>query len=300
MSTTRSLASPESGYAERHAVVPERGLHVIEFVGLLAILAGDAVAFYQVAERAMPTSEEYIVLALVGALSAAATLSMHQAGKARRASRADDTHPGRPWFWLLVGAWLSLGAGTIWFRLASEPSVAAAPATGGFGAPVHTSSVPAEPMAVLLLMLYLVGGLTAFGIGFCMHNPARSAYFRARRVHRRALRSHRWALRLRDRAAREPRVWWPLVGRRPSWIESRPNLSIVPPSAAGPSEQDATLAIVDDLAARREHARDQARAQAAQLRQVARHRLATALAEPARTSGVFTPTTSTDHAVRNH
>jgi hypothetical protein len=51
--------------------------------------------------------------------------------------------------------------------------------------------------------------------------------------------------------------------------------------------------VADELTARRDLLRDQAFAQAGQLKELARHRVATALGEPARTSGVFAASTPT-------
>jgi hypothetical protein len=317
---TQDITSRMSGYTESHDVAPGRGSHLVEIVGLAAVLAGDAVAFYQLAAVAMQYAGDRVVWMLVVALSAAATLSMHLAGTAARARKVEDSYPGRLWSGFLLAAWVLLGAGSFWFRLASAPG-SGATADGGLGAPVDTGSATHLPMAFLLLLLYLVGGLTAFGIGYRMHNPARAAYFRARRAERRARLTYRWTLWWRDRApevAPAPRLPGDAVLER---IEPRPGLAAVPapvdaalvdpalvdPAPVDPAPVDPALAdaasaasaaqpVIDELAARRQLVLEQAE----ELKQRARHRLAVALAEPARTSGVFASPTAHSLTDRTH
>lgn len=300
--------TPRHGFGDPHELEPRRGAHLLKFCPLLGILVGDVVAFYQLAARAMPDAEAWVVWALVCALSLAATVSMHQAGGAARARRAGSRHhPGRLWSSVLVHTWLGLGGVSMWFRMAAD---GAAPVTQGFGTGLDSGAATHLPLAALLLMLYLVGGTTAYGIGFTTHNPARSAYLRARRAHRRAERAYRWAVWRRDRVDRVPRTWRFRI--RPRLRTSAPIETSVDagplkacadascPEAAGDYQvRSRTLGqetghsskhfTVVQLSERRHRAEVRARAQADQLRQVARHRLAVALGEPASSSGVFVP-----------
>jgi hypothetical protein len=272
-------------FTDPHDLLPRRFSHVFEIVALGAILAGDAVAFQQIVAVAMAQSSTRVTWTLIIALSAAATVSMHLAGVATRRRRAGAHQPGLPWFLCVVAAWLGLGGTALWFRLvhAAADHAAATDNTGVFGAAAPTGSATDVPLAALMLGLYLVGGITAYGIGYAMHNPARGAFLRATRAHRRAERAHRRALWRRQRAT--ARLASPISGmvweRVLRLLMPRPRVT-APPRAV-PAEVDVT----DELAAKRELVISRANAQAEQLRQVARHRIATALADPARTSGVF-------------
>ncbi len=272
-------------FTDPHDLLPSRFSHVFEIAALLVIMAGDAVAFQQIVAVAMAQSSTRVTWTLIIALSTAATISMHLAGVAARRRRAGAHQPGRPWSLLVIAAWLGLGGTALWFRLvhAAADHTAATDNTGVFGAATPTGGATDVPLAALMLGLYLVGGITAYGIGFAIHNPARGAYLRATRAHRRAERAHRRAVWRRERArARRSRPIVDLISERVlRAIMPSPRLQAA--ARVVPTEVDVT----DELAAKRELVVNRANAQADQLRQLARHRVATALAEPARTSGVF-------------
>lgn len=292
MSTVTRRAKRPQGFADPHELLPRRFSHVYEILALGAILAGDAVAFQQIIAVAMAQSSTRVTWALVGALSAAATVSMHLAGVSARRRQAGAHQAGLLWSCCLVLAWLGLGGMALWFRLANAAAHETPAASGGvFGTTPVAGAATEIPLAALMLGLYLVGGITAYGIGYGMHNPARSAYLRAWREHRRASRAHRWATWRRHRAmARSARPTSGMVSQRvlaaftpgphptvPS--RTRPGVAV----DLNPSGVDTT----DELTVRRDLMVARTRAQADQLREVARHQLAAALAEPARTSGVF-------------
>src|SRR4051812_9525190 len=117
------------GYGDLHELAPRRWSHLAELLALVLIVLGDAVAFVQVAEAALPDLEEYKVVPLIVALSAAATVSMHLAGASAKARRANADHVGNFWFLFIIVGWLALGAGGFWFPLA--PAGAGAPPVGG-------------------------------------------------------------------------------------------------------------------------------------------------------------------------
>lgn len=292
MSTFIRRAPRPQGFADPHELLPRRFSHVYEILALGAILAGDAVAFQQIIAVAMAQSSTRVTWVLVGALSAAATVSMHLAGVSARRRHAGAHHAGPLWSWCLVLAWLGLGGMALWFRLANAAAHEVPAASDGvFGTAPVAGAATAIPLAALMLGLYVVGGITAYGIGYGMHNPARSAYLRACREHRRASRAHRWATWRRQRAiARTARPTSGMVSQR-VLAAFTPGPHSTPPSRTRPGEAvdlDASgVVTTDDLFDRRDRMVARARAQADQLREVARHQLAAALAEPARTSGVF-------------
>lgn len=292
MSTATRRGPRPHGFADPHELLPGRFSHVFEILSLGAILAGDAVAFQQIAAVAMPTSSPIVVWTFVGALSAAATISMHAAGISSRRRQAGAHEAGWLWFCCLIAGWAALGGMALWFRLA-EAAASQAPAASDsvFATAVPTGFATQIPLAALMLGLYLVGGITAYGIGYAMHNPARATYRRAKGEQRRAGRAHRYAMWRRQRANAQ-------TATPASGMVAQRILRAVAPGprsrTAPPSRLDVAIrpardvdAIADELAERREIVLNRARAQADQLREVARHRLATALAEPARTSGVF-------------
>jgi hypothetical protein len=307
MTVTMHAAPALPSFGDRHELQPRRLSHVLDWLSLAVILVGDAVAFYQLAAVAMPDAQGQVVWALVAALSLAATVSMHYAGGAARARKSRADHPGRPWSSLLILAWLGLGGVAVWFRLLATGG-ASDVSSGGFGAAVDTGAATHVPMAALFFMLYLVGGATAYGIGYRAYNPARSAYFRAVRAHRRAELAYSWAMWRRDRVDVVP--WW-RRRRLGSGSASRAATALARPAGSAAAETTGIrsgavhhlwhVAVEPTGGARVGHveverAEVRARAQADQLRQLARHRLAVALAEPASSSGLFmtagrTPTT---------
>jgi hypothetical protein len=282
------------GYGDLHELAPRRWSHLPQLAALLLIIFGDAVAFVQVAEAALPDLEEYKVVPLIVALSAAATVSMHLAGASAKARRANADHVGNFWFVFVVLGWLALGAVAFWFRLAAAAADATpAGTTDGFG--TVAAATPHVPVAALMFGLYLVGGMTAYGIGYRTYNPARSAYFRAVAEQRRAEKAHRRAVRRHVKAVTARTRDELRKVRRDAAASSHD----APAGEHGPADlhevAEPVGALPDEVAERRERVREQAQAQAEQLRQFARHRLAVALADPARSSGVFSPTAAPGH-----
>jgi hypothetical protein len=315
VSTSPRALQRTSRFADAHELLPSRFSHWFELVALLVILAGDAVAFQMIVAVAMPHSSTRVTWTLIIALSAAATITMHLAGVSARRRRGGVEEAGLLWRLFAICCWLFLGGTALYFRLldaaASHHQASSSSIFGDIGA---TGSATAIPLALLMLGLYLVGGITAYGIGYGMHNPARTAYLRAHGELRRAQRAHRRATRRRHRAL--AKMASPLSGvlalRVHRWLTPAATPTVEATVAVGVAPQDVVTdaspvgtvdpkqiddaghvqrgeadTSPDELAVRRQLVLDRARAQADQLREHARHRLATALAEPARTSGVF-------------
>src|SRR4051794_37946391 len=278
------------GYGDLHELAPRRRSHLPELMALVLIVLGDAVAFVQVAEAALPDLEEYKVVPLIVALSAAATVSMHLAGASAKARRANADHVGNFWFLFIIVGWLALGGVGFWFRLAAAGANVTPPgATDGFGVTATAGTATQVPVAALMLGLYLVGGMTAYGIGYRMYNPARSAYFRAKAEQQRAERAHRRAVRRHVKAVTK--------GLKHSAQQPEPSRDDKAAAEDPPTVVALADVMADEMAERAGRARAQAHAQAGQLREFARHRLAVALADPARSSGVFSVAPA---AVPNH
>ena len=113
-------------------------------------------------------------------------------------------------------------------------------------------------MAVLMLALFLAGGVAAYAIGFTLYNPRRTAVLRLQRRLRRVERRYRWLeFRLQRRRRR--------LANRLSGIDQ----------ARGRVEQQ--LERDERVLA----------GQVAELKQIARLRMSEQLSMPSRTSGVF-------------
>src|SRR4051794_32231610 len=106
------------GYGDLHELAPRRWSHLAELLALVLIVLGDAVAFVQVAEAALPDLEEYKVVPLIVALSAAATVSMHLAGASAKARRANADPLGHFLFFFFIFRWVGLGGVGFLFWLA--------------------------------------------------------------------------------------------------------------------------------------------------------------------------------------
>ena len=174
------------------------------------------------------------------------------------------------------------------------------------------------PPTLLLLVIFIAGGVGAYVVGFRSYNPARSAYFRLRRAAQKAEQSYEEARadalkgdvdvshlkkqmdaldarhaaeveaarRSADRLALQARVWlFEGAAER-----SRDRLRAISEEAAGLNETVATLQSTLDH--RRSNTElesliESSGAQARQLKQLARLELAKGTADPAATSGLF-------------
>lgn len=160
---------------------------------LLIIAAGDFASFSIVMQLANANSEWYINYALVFAMTSAAVLLMHTAGKMRRNVKAGTAPHGKSAVWLVVACWLGLGLSAFWMRLtAPEPAVASGDDFGfGAAATESTAHTPALTMAVVLIALFLAGGVAAFFIGYLSHHPERRKAMREKRLRNKAIAAER-------------------------------------------------------------------------------------------------------------
>lgn len=174
MNPTRTLPARET---TPHEAPPSRWEHAWMWPVLLIVAAGDFVAFYFILSTAIPTDER-LTFVLTVAMTAAAVLLMHIAGRLQREHHAHGSHgPGK--HRLLVLLWLLLGLVAFGFRMSYELSKSV---DGGFGADPTSSwwSPEALPLSLLLLALFLVGGAGAFVIGYLAHNPEHKPSLRLR------------------------------------------------------------------------------------------------------------------------
>jgi hypothetical protein len=166
------------GYGNPYNIAPKREWTTwFGYAVLLVIAAGDAAAFYQLAAKAMQDIWAPLLWILIVAFSAAATVSMHQAGEWGRASGTKERNhvPSRLWFAVILLAWLGMGTMALWFRIVSYSATPPNAASGDslLSTVSADAGATALPISVMMFMLYLVGGATAYGIGFKMHNPAK-------------------------------------------------------------------------------------------------------------------------------
>lgn len=183
-------------FIDEHDHEPSVGHDLRSWVMLALIAVGDIVAFSVVLMRVFADSPAVVGIGLTFAASAASILLMHEAGSRARAIRANSSaHGWRPVV-LLTLAWLSLGLTAFAVRIHVETTVA----TSGFGSTAaETATVlDAIPSALLLLVIFLAGGVGAYVVGFRSYNPARAAVFRLRR---RLWFANRTRLRQQEKAA---------------------------------------------------------------------------------------------------
>jgi len=317
-----NLAHPATvvPFHDEHDHEPSIGHDLRSWIMLGFIAVGDIVAFSVVLMKAFKDSPEIVGISLTLAASAASILLMHEAGTRGRAIRANISPHGWKPVILLTLVWLSLGLAAFAVRIDVE--TAAPP--GGFGttageAATFTSELPE---ALLLLVIFLAGGVGAYVVGFRSFNPARSAVLRIKRrlwlATRVRNRRRRTAARLMTRhdsltadaagihqstdeqiatvraqareLKRQARTWV-LQGALAHAAAQRDQARAHAQSLAGShSELDAHYRSFVNGA---DHAEQiaLARAQAAQLKELARIEIAKATAEPAATSGLLSRAT---------
>lgn len=176
-----NLAHPATvvPFHDEHDQEPSMGHDLRSWIMLGFIALGDFVAFSVVLMRVFADQPAIVGIGLTVAASAASILLMHEAGTRGRAIRANASPHGWKPVILLTLAWLSLGLAAFAVRIHVETSAV----TGGFGATAAeaTSLSDALPSALLLLVIFLAGGIGAYVVGFRSYNPARAAVFRIRR-----------------------------------------------------------------------------------------------------------------------
>jgi len=245
-----SFSSPED-------VQPSWRDHRLDKVLLLGVAIGDAVSFWIALQAFNASATGWQMLIFVGAMTSAAVMTMHKAGGYARAFKARQAAHGRLLVWMLVAVWLFLGAAAFVVRVNSTDGSSSADLFGT--APVEQSSHNLI-MAVLMLALFLAGGVAAYAIGFTAYNPRRTAVMRLQRRLRRVERRYRWL------------EFWLLRRRR---------------------RLDGRLSRIEQQRGRveQELERDERvlAAQVQELQQIARLRMSEQLSMPSRTSGVFAP-----------
>jgi hypothetical protein len=243
------FATPEDDHPGRW----DRGLDKLL---LLGVAAGDAVSFWIALQAFNASAAAWQLAIFVAAMTSAAIVTMHKAGSYARASKARRAAHGRLLVITLVSAWLLLGSAAFVVRVNVTDGT---PSEGLFGAGAPVPESHNLVMAGLMLALFLAGGIVAYAIGFTSYNPRRDAVSRLQaRLGRLDRRRRRRARRLSKR--REA------LSRRAGELDSR--------IAAAQRALDRDRAVLD--------------AQASQLRQIARIRMAQQLSLPSRTTGIFT------------
>jgi hypothetical protein len=316
-----NLAHPAATvpFTDAHDHEPSLGHDLRSWVMLGFIAVGDIVAFSVVLMRVFSESAAIVGIGLTLAASAASILLMHEAGTRGRAIRANISPHGWKPVVLLTLAWLSLGLTAFAVRIHVETS---AP-TAGFGSisAEAVSFTDALPSALLLLVIFLAGGIGAYVVGFRSFNPARSAVFRikrrlwfATRVRHRRRRTVAQLMTRHDRLTteaagvnqgtdeqialmraqaddlkRQARIWvlqGALTNATAHRDQARAHAEAL---ASSHSELDAQYRTIVDGA---DHAEQIAltRAQAAQLKELARLEIAKGTAEPAATTGLLSRT----------
>ncbi len=223
---------------------------------LLGVAAGDAVSFWIALQAFNASADAWQLAVFVAAMTSAAIVTMHKAGSYARAFKARRAAHGRKLVITLVSAWLLLGTAAFVVRVNVTDG---APSEGLFGAGAPAPESHNLVMAGLMLALFLAGGVVAYAIGFTSYNPRRQALSRLRtQLDRLERRQHRQARRRSKRRA--------ALVRRASELDRR--------IAAAEQELDRDRAVLG--------------AQASELRQIARIRMAQQLSLPSRTTGIFT------------
>ncbi len=243
------------GFEAPNDVLPSRWDHGFDILLLLMVAAGDAVSFWIALQAFNASASAGVMLVLVGAMTAAAVVTMHKAGGYARAFKARQAAHGRLMVVVLVGAWLFLGAAAFVVRMNSQEAFAS---TDLFGSGTVVPEGHNVIMAILMLALFLAGGVVAYGIGFASYNPRRTAVLRLRRALNRLERRQR----TQQRRQRKSRAG---LADRAASLDRQ--------VAAAELEMASNRALLG--------------AQAEELKQIARLRMAAALSTPSRTSGVF-------------
>ena len=243
-----SFSSPED-------VQPSWRDHSWDKALLLVVAIGDAISFWIALQAFNASATWWQMLIFVGAMTSAAVVTMHKAGGYARAFKARQAAHGRLLVWTLVAVWLFLGAAAFVVRVNSSDGSSSGDLFGT--APVEQSSHNVI-MAVLMLALFLAGGVAAYAIGFTSYNPRRTAVLRLQRRLRRVERRYRW---LEFRLQRKRRR----LANRLSGVDQ----------ARGRVEQQ--LERDERVLA----------GQVTELKQIARLRVSEQVRMPSRTSGVF-------------
>lgn len=158
-------------------------LHV---VALALAAAADIGAFSQIVDQLMSTEPAWLVAIVVVGFTATVLYLAHACGTMLRDRRA-----GARWVpWLAPSLcaliWLGLGAAAFYLRLRFAPQPAQLPSFS-FSGPAPSTGPNVKPYnATLFLALYVATGMVA-GVGaYLSHNPLRGSYATARRGYRKA------------------------------------------------------------------------------------------------------------------
>lgn len=231
--------------------------HLWDKALLLLVAAGDFVSFWIALQLFNPNATWWQTAVLVSAMTAAAVVLMHKAGSAARAVKARQAAHGKTLVRVLVLAWIALGAAAFIVRWQSTDGassrISLSSSTAATGASNHSLI-----MAIMMLTLYIGGGVAAFAIGYWTYSPPRKAARRLERSRQQAEKAHR-----KQRASLQAKL---------DELDTK----------LGPTEQG--IAHLEDL---RRHQHSMLIAQANELKQIARLRSAEALRQPAKTTGVF-------------
>ncbi|MEV4412918.1 hypothetical protein [Catellatospora sp. NPDC049609] len=153
----------------------------------LAALA-DLVNFLQIIQFVMPTQELWVHYAAVVGFTACVIFLAHFTGVILRSLKAGETWLPGYFAGLAVAVYLALGGAGLYLRLTHhDPSVDSGPVEvmGQADAQAATTPEPTPTLgaSLLFLSLYLGTGLVAMLGAYATHNPARSAFAKARREH---------------------------------------------------------------------------------------------------------------------
>ena len=322
MSANLAHRATVADFVEKHEHLPSRRHDILSWVMLAVVALGDFIAFSVVLMKVFGQESMFVGLGLTLAASFASILLMHEAGSRARAIRANSSAHGWKPVVLLTLAWLALGLAAFYVRIDREMGEGASSRFSSGTAATDTAALRSLtdvlPPTLLLLVIFIAGGVGAYVVGFRSYNPARSAYFRLRRAARKAEQRYEEARvdtlkgdvdvshlkkqldaldarhaaeveaarRSADRLALQARVWL-FEGAAD---KSRDRLRAISEEAAGLDETVATLQSTLDH--RRSNTElesliESSGAQARQLKQLARLELAKGTADPAATSGLF-------------
>jgi uncharacterized MAPEG superfamily protein len=229
---------------------------VPEVILLLLMIGGDAVNLKQVVDIAFD-ADPFTALTLTAAVTGAAVLMMHLAGRAAAKRRAKEATFGVARLLAIVIPWLAIGFVAFAIRLTSEESLRLVGETieNAVTGSESTTGLSSKALlaALLMLSIYIASGIVAFHLGYEWYSPHKNELKTLQRRLKEAQAEHRAALEA--------------LRLKQGEVVSATNL------------RDQSDAIRDAIAV-------QIAAEAEQMKEQARLLIAAKLGEPAKTSGV--------------
>lgn len=176
----------DRGYADATLMGGRSRVVYLHVVALALAAAADIGAFSQIVDQLMSTEPGWLVAIVVVGFTATVLYLAHACGTMLRDRRA-----GARWIpWIAPGLcaliWLGLGAAAFYLRLRFAPQPTQLPSFS-FSGPAPSTGPNVKPYnAALFLALYVATGMVA-GVGaYLSHNPLRESYATARRGYRKA------------------------------------------------------------------------------------------------------------------